>query len=109
MGTTNYVGAVVKILETPKQKFLKKNTFAVKCRVQFPQLKSSKLVHLTFWGNLARDVLKYYKTNDYILIEGYVSLRNKANSNPMSKNSKQAEISVTKVYPFLLSDGRRIN
>jgi hypothetical protein len=27
------------------------------------------------WGNLARDVATYYKINDYILIEGYLSLR----------------------------------
>ena len=102
MGSTNYVGAIVKLLEIPKEKFLQKNISFVKCRVQFPQKKSSKMITLTFWGNLARDVVKYYKTNDYILIEGYLSLRNKTNAKSMSKKSKKVEIAVFKLYPFLL-------
>jgi single-stranded DNA-binding protein len=54
------------------------------------------------WGNLARDVATYYKINDYILIEGYLS-RDKRGSNLIAQPSKQIEITVLKLYPFLLS------
>jgi len=104
MTDTNYIGGIVKILETPKQKFLKDNTnvSVTEFRVQLPQLRNTKIVNLVFWGNLARDVASYYKINDYVLIEGYLSLSSK-------QFSKKVEITVLKVYPFLLSYDRSIS
>lgn len=102
MGDANLIGGVVKILETPKQKILNKNIPVTQFRVQFPQVRSTSIIHLTFWGNLARDVAIYYKINDYILIEGYISLRDKKNSKKIISKSKKVEITVLKVYPFLL-------
>lgn len=101
MNGTNYVGGIVKILETPKQKKLKNNVFAVRCRVQFAQDKNTRILTLTFWENLARDLLTYYKTNDYLLIEGYLSFRNKKNVN--STKAKKIEITVIKLYPYVSS------
>ena len=56
-------------------------------------------------GNLGRDVKDYYKVNDYILIEGYLSLRqtNKPYLNTTSQTPKRVEVTVLKVYPFLLT------
>jgi single-stranded DNA-binding protein len=102
MGDTNLVGGIVKILETPKQKILNTNITITRFRVQFPQVRNSSIIHLTFWGNLARDVANYYKVNDYILIEGYISLRDKKNSTKIVSKSKKIEITVLKVYPFVL-------
>jgi hypothetical protein len=103
MSDTNLVGGMVKILETPKQKIFNSDIPVTQFRVQFPQVRNPYVVHLTFWGNLARDVVSYYKINDYILIEGYISLRNKPISNGMVPKSKKVEITVLKIYPFLLS------
>jgi hypothetical protein len=100
MSDTNYIGGIVKILEVPKQKFLN-NTAVTEFRVQLP-VRNTTIVHLIFWGNLA-DVATYYKINDYILIEGYLSLRDKRGSNLIAQPSKQIEITVLKLYPFLLS------
>jgi single-stranded DNA-binding protein len=98
MSDTNYIGGIVKIL-VPKQNF--NNTTAVtEFRVQLPQVRNTTIVHLIFWGNLARDVATYYKINDYILIEGYLSLRDKRGSNLIAQPSKQIEITVLKLYPF---------
>ena len=108
MNDTNYIGGVVKILETPKQKMLKNNILLTKFRAQIPQLRDTRLVTLTFWGNLARDITTYYKRNDYLIIEGYLSLRNKQSSNLMTQKSKKIEITVLKVYPFLLNYDRSI-
>jgi single-stranded DNA-binding protein len=102
MGDANLIGGIVKILETPKQKIFNTNTPVTKFRVQFPQVRNTSVVYLTFWGNLARDVTNYYKINDYILIEGYISLRDRKNSEKVISKSKKVEITVLKVYPFIL-------
>lgn len=101
MAGTNYIGGIVKILETPQHKNLKNNILVTKFRAQFAQRRSTKIINLTIWGNLARDVLNYYKKNDYLLIEGYLSIRN-INSTP--SKSKKIEITVLKLYPCLSSN-----
>lgn len=97
MTDTNYIGCIVKILEIPRQTLVQKNIVTTKFRVQLPQIRnqSTTIAKLTFWGNLARDVLEYYKVNDYIIIEGYLSIAKR-------KKSKKVEITVLKAYPFLL-------
>jgi len=97
MTDTNYIGSIVKILEAPRQKTVGKNTLRTQFRVQLPQIRNKMTIaKLTFWGNLGRDILEYYKVNDYIIIEGYVSISKK-------KKSKKVEITVLKAYPFLLN------
>lgn len=102
MGDTNLISGIAKILETPKNKSFNSDLPNTQFRVQFPQVRNTSVVYLTFWGNLARDVANYYKINDYILIEGYISLRDRDNSNKIILKSKKVEITVLKVYPFVL-------
>ena len=97
----NYIEGIVRILETPKQSFSNKNIIISRVRVQLPQLRSTQVVKLIFWGSLARDISNYYQINDYILIEGYLSTRNTKNLN--SKVSQKIEITVLKVYPVFLN------
>jgi hypothetical protein len=105
MGDTNYISAVVKILENPIETTFNKNISITKFRVQLPQIRNNIIVNLVFWGKLSQDIANYYKINDYIFIEGYLSLRDKKKL----ENSKSVEITVLKVYPFLLSDNRQNN
>jgi single-stranded DNA-binding protein len=109
MSDTNYIGGIVKILEIPKQKSLNNNILVTQFRVQLPQVRNSTIVHLTFWGNLARDVANYYKVNDYILIEGYLGLCDKQNSHAIVQPQKKVSITVLKVYPFFLSYDRTVS
>ena len=102
MGDTNLISGIAKILETPKNKSFNSDLPNTQFRVQFPQVRNTSVVYLTFWGNLARDVANYYKINDYILIEGYISLRDRDNFNKIISKSKKVEITVLKVYPFVL-------
>ncbi len=102
MSNTNYIGAIVKILETPKQKIIDNNSLVVTFRVQISQVRQTRIIKLVFWGNLARDVLNHYKINDYILIEGYLALTSNFDSERIMKPLKNNEITVLKVYPFLL-------
>ena len=106
MSDTNSIASLVKILETPKQKIINNNILITRLRVQFPQVRKNCMVHLTFWGNLARDVVTYYKINDYILIEGYLSLSSKQSLNVNMQKPKKIEITVLKIYPFLLTHDR---
>jgi len=106
MSDTNSIGGVVKVLETPKQQIINNNILVTRFRVQFPQVRNNCIVHLKFWGNLARDVTTYYKINDYILIEGYLSLKDNQIDNSSIQMSKKIEITVLKIYPFLLSYDR---
>ena len=102
MGDTNYISSIVKILENPIQTVFNKNIPITQFRVQLPQVRNNIIINLVFWGKLSQDIANYYEIDDYIIVEGYLSVRDKK----MLKNSKKVEITVLKVYPFLLSHSR---
>jgi single-stranded DNA-binding protein len=108
MGDINCIGAVVKILEKPEPKFIKSNILFIKFRVQLPQVRKRRVITLVIWGKLARSVLNYYKINDYILIEGYVSLQARMSSNKKKKPLKKVIVTALKVYPFLFDSTRSL-
>lgn len=97
---TSYISSIVKILETPNQNFSNTNISVTRLRAQLPEMKNTRIVNLIFWGNLAKNVVNYYKVNDYIMIEGYLSINNKNLLKTVKKTSKKVEITVLKVYPF---------
>lgn len=103
----NYSNFIVKIIEVPRQSFFKDNTSMVEILVKFPQIRENKLastLRLSIWGDLAYDVIKYYNVNDYIIVEGYISLKSLISDYLTS--DKQVEISVFKIYPFIVKDLR---
>ena len=106
MNDTNYVGAIVKILEFPKTKIVKNKISVTKFRAQLPQIRKTRVVDIFIWGNLANDVAKHYSANDYILVEGYLSLEKLHQPKYNRKVLKRAKFTVLKVYPFLLSSNR---
>jgi hypothetical protein len=103
MGDTNYIAGVVKVLETPRQTITKNNIPVVKFRAQFPQVRNNAMVHVTIWGNLGKGIVGYYNVNDCMLIEGYISLRDKLQASETSSKSKRIEITALRAYPFLLN------
>jgi len=109
MVDTNYISGIVKILENPVETIFDNDIAITKFRVQFPQVRKNIIIDLVLWGNLGRDVVDYYQVNDYILMEGYLSLRDKQTTNLRIQNSKKVEITVLKVYPFLLSYDHEAN
>lgn len=102
MNDTNCINTIVKILEIPKKKIIRKNILVTTFRVQLPQTTKNYVVSLTIWGNLVNDVLKYYRVDDYILIEGYLAIKPNGNRNSKFHQKKKIEITVLKVYPFFL-------
>ena len=100
MGDTNYLGSVVKILEKPVQTIVDDKLLKSECRAQLAQIRNTRIVTLVFWGNLARDAVNSYQVNDYIMIEGYVSLRQTRVNELVERNFKKVEISVLKSFPL---------
>ena len=103
MSDTNHIGAIVKILESPKNTTIKDKISITKFRAQLPQIRQTRVVDIVVWGNLANDIAKYYNINDYILIEGYLSLHKISQPKSNRKILKRARLTVLKAYPFLLS------
>ena len=97
MGDTNYFSGIVKILENPVQKLVKEKTLLTIIRVEIPQIRQARSILLVFWGNLGNEIKNSYQTNDYILIEGYSSIK--------KTNLKLYKIIITglKIYPLLLT------
>jgi hypothetical protein len=102
MGDTNYIGTIVRVLESPINKIIKGNISVTMFRAELPQVRQTRVVDIVIWGNLANDVAKYYNTSDYILIEGYLSLRKQNVLKTNRKILKRARLTAFKVYPFLL-------
>jgi single-stranded DNA-binding protein len=101
MGDTNYFSGTVKLLDNPIQKLIKPKTLRTRVWVELAQFRQNRLILVTFWGNLAQEVKNYYQVNDYVLIEGYLSIEKKT-SELFSENQKKMIITVLKIYPFLL-------
>lgn len=105
----NYISLIVKLIGKPKQRFFDDNISVTEVMAKFSQTQKNRedvIVKLCIWGNLAYDIIQYYQTNDYIIVEGYISLSEKDSEFRDLSNDKQLEISVFKVYPFLLSNTR---
>ena len=102
----NYTNFIVRVLKNPKQSFLKNNILLTELKVQFPSIKNKNYLNtidLLIWGNLGKDVIKYYRINDYILVEGFISFHKEKFT-----NNQQIKISVFKIYP-LNKNNIRIN
>jgi len=105
----NYISCIIRILEIPKIELTSNNIEMVRFRVQLPSIRnkvqSPIVISSTIWGNLAYDIISYYRINDYALIEGYIST-----SSNNKKNGSLITLNITKLYPFLFkvqSDKRK--
>jgi len=106
MVNTNHFSGIVKILEDPKEFSLNSKTQGTYFRVEVPQRRKNSIISVLIWGNLGRDVQKFYKQRDYIIIEGYTSFQSNLFSQLTTKTSKKVHLTVTKIYPILLNSDR---
>ena len=101
----NYVIFTVKVIKNSGQSFFSDGTSLTELTVQLPQVRKNNnkvILQLSSWGKLSYDVAKYYQPDDYIIIEGYISLKNINTDRAVNLLDKQVEISVFKLYPLLL-------
>lgn len=100
----NYSIFTVKVLKNSGQSFFPDGTALTELTVQLPQVRKNSvkiLLHVSVWGKLSYDAAKYYKPNDYIILEGYMSMGDINVDRITNLKDKQVEISVFKIYPFL--------
>ena len=101
----NYVIFTVKVIKNSGQSFFSDGTSLTELTVQLPQVRKNNIkviLQVSIWGKLSYDVAKYYQPDDYIIIEGYISIRNINTDRILNLLDKQVEISVFKLYPLLL-------
>ena len=101
----NYVIFAVKVIKNSGQSFFADGTSLTELTVQLPQVRKNNvkvILQVSIWGKLSYDVAKYYQPDDYIIIEGYISLKNINIDRAVNLLDKQVEISVFKLYPLLL-------
>lgn len=105
----NYASFIVKIVKDPEQSLFKNNTVVTKMVVKFvPTRKKNSDIEDTFqisiWEDLSNGTTKYYQLNDYIFVEGYVSLRSSFYEFiQYPQLDKRIELSVFRHYPLLLT------
>jgi hypothetical protein len=101
----NYATFTVKVIKNSGQSFFSDGTALTELSVQLPQVRKSNtkiILQLSIWGKLSYDVVKYYQPDDYIIIEGYISIRNINSDRIVNSLNKEVEISVFKLYPLFL-------
>jgi len=101
----NYVIFAVKVIKNSGQSFFADGTSLTELTVQLPQVRKNNtklILQASIWGKLSYDAAKYYQPEDYIVIEGYISVRNINRDRIINLLDKQVEISVFKLYPLLL-------
>jgi len=101
----NYVILAVKVIKSSGQSFFANGTSLTELTVQLPQVRKNNtkvILQVSIWGQLSYDAKKYYQPEDYIIIEGYISIRNINTDRVVNLLDKQVEISVFKLYPLLL-------
>lgn len=98
----NYVNCIIQILEIPAIQFCKNNVPTLKFSIRLPPIKnkipSSTIIEGIVWGNLASDIGNYYRINDYVLAEGYISIIFNTKS-----NKTLLIFNILKLYPFSFS------
>jgi single-stranded DNA-binding protein len=101
----NYIILAVKVIKNSGQSFFADGTSLTELTVQLPQARKNNtkiIIQVSIWGKLSYDVAKYYQSEDYIIIEGYISIRDINPDRVINFLDKQVEISVFKLYPLLL-------
>jgi len=106
MGDINYMGAVVRILEIPTIQLTRTETPYTKFRVQLsklrPKRRSNTILTVFAWGKFAEDIVRYYRINDYVLIEGYLSNRQ---SSSLKNRKEFLQVTLFKIFPISLNSG----
>jgi len=101
----NYVSFIAKILEKPRQIKFNDEICVNKFIAEFPNVDVTNfepMVQVAIWDLDPENSSQYLFIGNYIIIEGYISIRETIFNEKNSFSKKHIEVSVTKVSPFLL-------
>nr|YP_009691352.1 hypothetical protein [Laminaria digitata]QEG58108.1 hypothetical protein [Laminaria digitata] len=97
----NHAIFVVKVIEKPVH-LIYKECQSMEIKVKFPAPRKKNSINeltLLLWGDYKGDFVKYYKAQDYLIIEGTLTSKGYANE---ENEINETKIIVKKLYPFLL-------
>ena len=99
----NYTTLIVKVIATPTQSFFDNDITLTEFIGKFYQYRNNKytICKVSVWGPLAHDITKYYGIKDYVIVEGYISVR-ESYFKDLNLSTK-IEISAFKTYPLVLN------
>ena len=99
----NYTNFLIRVITKPERSYFDNDIIYTEFIGKFYQYRKNEYTFckISVWGNLAYDTLRYYQTNDYLIIEGYLSLRDTTLEKLNIKTS--LEITACKIYPFALT------
>jgi single-stranded DNA-binding protein len=102
----NYSHFIIKIVNKPEQSSFKNGILVTEFIGKFYQFRKRKiasidrLCKISIWGKAGSNFIKNYKKNDYLIVEGILSLRKSDFED--SNLTTDLEISVYKFYPLSL-------
>ena len=94
----NHALFVVKVIKDPVH-LIYKEFQAIEIKVEFAvrrQKNSRNELTVLLWGGYREDFLKYYKVQDYLIIEGIITVKGYKNE------ENEVKLIVKRLYPFLL-------
>jgi hypothetical protein len=99
----NYTNFIIKIIAKPTQSFFDNEISVTELIGKFYQYRNNKytICKVSIWGPLSHDINQYYQINDYVFVEGYISIRESIFEDLNIKTV--IEISAFKAYPFVLN------
>ena len=107
----NYTHFIVKIISKPEQSSFKNGITVTEFIGKFYQFRkianTDKLCKISIWGKSGSSFLKSYEKKDFVIIEGYLSLR-KSKFDDLNITT-DIEISVYKFYPLSLKNNFFVN
>ena len=94
---TNSIVGIAKILGEPKQKILDDNISLTKYIAQLEQFNDGFVTNLIFWNDIVYDTIEQYQLEDYIFIEGQISLPEN-NTDIDTNEFKKVDLTISKAY-----------
>jgi single-stranded DNA-binding protein len=93
---------IFKLAEDPSQEYYQSKIKLLEVKANFIYSTKNKIftenLNLLIWGNQINDVLKYYRKDDYVVIEGFLTTSFSLDANTLKTKGKKIEIIVLKIY-----------
>jgi|APCry1669190770_1035315.scaffolds.fasta_scaffold03419_2 hypothetical protein len=92
------------IAEDPVQDFYENQLPLLELKATFKYLIKKKIFvekfNLLIWGNLCNEIVNYYRKDDCVIVEGYLTISSEFNTNNLKNMEKKIELTVINISPF---------
>ena len=97
---------IIKLIEDPEQSSFENSIrvtevvaqFATKYKKTTP---NKNILRISAWGDLSDNLVKHFRKNDFLVVEGIISLRDNYYFNNAQQGQKKiVEITLTGFYPY---------